>query len=1087
MLAPQLNLGPSGLDPAMRRQRVASDLSSRDKSPANRYGHRLLVDVVEGTAKRDPERAFVYQPRTSNPQDGWEALTYREAVNAINELAHTITRELGVPAKNSFPTICYIGPQDIRYMFILIASVKAGYKVLFNSPRNSLEATLSLLKVTDCNTLFYADSQAKIVEPWLKNREMKSFVIASTKDLAKAEPEPFPYNKTFEEAVWDPLVVLHTSGSTGIPKPIVVRQGSLAVADAYRNLPEIQGAKFYLAEYKERCKLYFRHMPLFHAASVYGFLCGVIYYDIPMAFGCPDSQLTAAHVMDCFKYSGADAGVLPPSIIEELSSTAEGIAMLKKLSFVVYGGGPVSPVVGDLLAKQGVLLESAMGSTEQYPYAMYFQPNALNWQYFIFDSEAMGADFRPIDGPGSPEELVVVRKGQSKFPTQSVFYTFPDKDEWSTNDLYLPHPELPNHWMYRGRIDNIIVFSNGEKLNPTTIEDTITGHPKIKGAMVVGQGRFQPAMILEPYENPKNGEEAAHLTDEIWPLVDQVNKETVAHGRVGKDFIGFSRADAPFPRSGKGAIQRAMAMDLYKDDIEELYDRALSGEAGGPVTLDLTNESALAKSIVQLIDSRLGVSGLEPETDYFDAGIDSAQVIRIASFLRAGLKDVTLPNNIDLQEMVTPKQIYANNSSQMLAGYILGIVSGESAGGQEQAREIKVMEQLLSKYTLNLPPAVEGKPKPNDEGQTVVLTGTTGSLGAYMLDILCSSPRVKKVWAMNRGADGGRSRQAGVSSDRGLATDFSKVKFVGVDVSKPSLGMEEEEYRQLLSEVDRVIHNAWSVNFNLSVGSFEPQIRGVRHLVDMVAAADKQAPIAFLSSVGSVGGYPDKHQQVPEMKFDDLSIPVMGYGRSKALSGLILDAAAAQSGLHTAVVRVGQVGGPRGEKGCWNKPEYFPSLVASGLHLGILPEDLGPRQRVDWLTMEEVASTILEIVGVTTKVDVDDIFGYYHASNPHASSWGEMAKAVKDFYEGRIKKLVSLEEWQETLEKSAENASDADLEANPSIKLLESHRDVLKGKRAQAPPTVLATERTIKVSPTMQGSKAVTPGMMQHWCKQWEY
>ncbi|KAF4595610.1 L-aminoadipate-semialdehyde dehydrogenase [Ophiocordyceps camponoti-floridani] len=1087
MLAPQVNLGPqSSLDPTLRRQRVASDLSVRSQSPANRYGNRLLVDVVEGTARREPNRAFVHQPKTARASDGFVQVTYREAVNAINHLAHLITKELGVPAKNSFPTICYIGSQDIRYILFLIACVKAGYKALLNSPRNSLEAALSLLQVTDCHALFYAESQQKTVEPWLQNRPMKHFVIDSMAELLASEPEPFPYNKSFEEAVWEPVVVLHTSGSTGIPKPIIVRHGSLAVADAYRNLPEIGGGRFFFQEYKERTKLYFRHMPLFHAASVYGFLCGHIMYGIPMAFGCPDSPLTAEHVMECIKYSGSDSCMLPPSVLEEVANSAEGLALLDKMSFVTFGGGPVAPATGDKLAARGILLQSAIGSTEQYPYAMHFQTNPANWQYFIFNIDAMGGDFRPIDGPGSPEELVIVRKGQGKLPTQSVFYTFPDKTEWSTNDIFAPHPELPNHWTYKGRIDNIIVFSNGEKLNPATIEDTLTGLPKIRGAMVVGQGRFQPALILEPCQDPKDGQEMAHLIDEIWPTLQEVNKETVAHGRISKDFIGVSCAGMPFPRSAKGSLQRALALELYKDNIEELYERALSGEAGGPVILDLSSEASLAQSIVQLVGSRIGVSGLSPETDFFDAGIDSAQVIRIASLLRAGLKDVPMPAETDLQDSVTPKQIYANNSSQMLAGYISSLVSGESGSGQEQAREIKVMEELLAKYTMNLPAPQPGKPAPNDEGQTVVLTGTTGSLGAYMLDMLCASPRVKKVVAMNRGADGGRSRQAGVCSDRGLATDLSKVQFVGVDVSKPMLGMDQQEYTQLLSEVDRVIHNAWSVNFNLSVGSFEPQVRGVRHLVDMVAAAAKRAPIAFLSSVGSVGGWQHKELPVPEEKFVDLSLPVMGYGRSKAISGLILDAAAARSGLHTAVVRVGQVSGPRGEKGCWNKPEYFPSLVASGLHLGVLPDDLGPRQRVDWLTMEEVAATILEIVGATTQVKVDDISGYYSASNPNPASWPDMARAVKEFYGGRIQRLVSLEEWQEILERSAASA-DADLERNPSIKLLESHRDVLRGKKAGILPTVLATERTASVSPTVRASKAVTPAMMQHWCRQWDY
>lgn len=39
-------------------------------------------------------------------------------------------------------------------------------------------------------------------------------------------------------------MVLHTSGSTGIPKPVVVKQGTLGVVDALRDMPELHGGKF---------------------------------------------------------------------------------------------------------------------------------------------------------------------------------------------------------------------------------------------------------------------------------------------------------------------------------------------------------------------------------------------------------------------------------------------------------------------------------------------------------------------------------------------------------------------------------------------------------------------------------------------------------------------------------------------------------------------------------------------------------------------------------------------------------------------------------------------------------------------------
>jgi thioester reductase-like protein len=170
---------------------------------------------------------------------------------------------------------------------------------------------------------------------------------------------------------------------------------------------------------------------------------------------------------------------------------------------------------------------------------------------------------------------------------------------------------------------------------------------------------------------------------------------------------------------------------------------------------------------------------------------------------------------------------------------------------------------MVAKYTLDLPVPSTNKLEPLDEGQTILLTGTAGSFGAYVLDLLCSSPRVKKVVALNRGEDGGRSRQPSVSTLRGLSTEFSKVDFVPVDISVPHLGLEPDTYNELLTTADRIIHNAWPVNFNISIASFEPHISGVRYLVDFAYAATNHIPIAFVSSISTVEGW-TATGQVPE-------------------------------------------------------------------------------------------------------------------------------------------------------------------------------------------------------------------------------
>lgn len=183
--------------------------------------------------------------------------------------------------------------------------------------------------------------------------------------------EPYPYNKTFEEAEWDPLVVLHTSGSTGLPKPIVARQGMLAIADKYHNLGEWKDRRIWVDEMTRRSKRPFHPskildityysvppyditgllisslVPLYHAAALYITLFSIHYWDVPAVLGIGDRPLSSDMVLECLKYAEVDSVVLPPVILEELSQSKESINVLKGMAYVGFGGGKRPSPPGD--------------------------------------------------------------------------------------------------------------------------------------------------------------------------------------------------------------------------------------------------------------------------------------------------------------------------------------------------------------------------------------------------------------------------------------------------------------------------------------------------------------------------------------------------------------------------------------------------------------------------------------------------------------------------------------------------------------------------------------------------------------------
>lgn len=707
------------------------------------------------------------------------------------------------------------------------------------------------------------------------------------------------------------------------------------------------------------------------------------------------------------------------------------------------------------------------------------------WQYFIINSKLMGAEFRPVDWEEDVFEMFICRQDPKEPNHQSIFYTFPDKTEWSTGDLFRAHPVLPDHWAYDGRADNVIVFSNGEKLNPTTIEDKVQGHPQIKAALVVGQERFQAALILELYEMPDNETAKETLINSVWPLVEEANKASVAHGHIVRSLVTVSDPAIPFSRTPKGTVQRNSTVKLYKDFIDLLYEQADAGHGlKETINLDMTSSESLTQSIVDILVSRIGNANVGPDTDLFTVGVDSLQVISLSKLLGAGLENSGI-TGID-HNTVAPRVIYANPTPELLANQLLLTVNG-GPDHSDNTQDVERLASIIAQYTSNLPAPNSQQTDPLDDGQTILITGTTGSLGAYILDQLVSNPRVSKIIAFNRGEDGGRSRQPAFNDARGLTNDFSKVQFLGVDLSLPTFGLSQADYDALLASADRIIHNAWPVNFVMNVSSFEPSIRGVRHLIDFANKAAKRVPIIFISSIGTVDGWTAK-ESVPERQLDDLKLARMGYGQSKLAASLILDAATEKSGVPAAIVRVGQIGGPRAEKGMWNPQEFIPSLIASSVALGVLPDTCGPGNTVNWMPVEDVAGLILDVAGVTEPVPLPHISGYFHCVNPAKTSWTEVVQVLKDFYGDRIARVVSLEEWIKAVEDSAGSINTQEEAAkNPAVKLLDIYRAMAAGSRDGHARLRFEMERTMAHSQTIRSLGPVNAELIRNWCRQWGF
>lgn len=76
-----------------------------------KYGRRLMINIIDSVATKDPERHFIYVPNTGDLKDGWKPITYKQVARAIDHVAWKIANAPRQATQEPFPTLWRISGQ----------------------------------------------------------------------------------------------------------------------------------------------------------------------------------------------------------------------------------------------------------------------------------------------------------------------------------------------------------------------------------------------------------------------------------------------------------------------------------------------------------------------------------------------------------------------------------------------------------------------------------------------------------------------------------------------------------------------------------------------------------------------------------------------------------------------------------------------------------------------------------------------------------------------------------------------------------------------------------------------------------------
>ncbi len=164
-------------------------------------------------------------------------------------------------------------------------------------------------------------------------------------DLGTAGFEP-RFERSFDREVENllPALIMHSSGSTGLPKPVTVSHRALLTH-------ALQGSGMHN----------FNSLPWYHMYGVSTCLQAMFRAKTANMYSA-SMPVTAENVLETVRRVRPDAIHVVPYVLGLLAETPEGVAYLKSAKTVTCAGAKTPDELGDRLVSQGVNLAVQFGT-----------------------------------------------------------------------------------------------------------------------------------------------------------------------------------------------------------------------------------------------------------------------------------------------------------------------------------------------------------------------------------------------------------------------------------------------------------------------------------------------------------------------------------------------------------------------------------------------------------------------------------------------------------------------------------------------------------------------------------------------------
>lgn len=394
-----------------------------------------------------------------------KSYSYSDINQMGNQVAITLYRKHGIRKGDR---ICIVSKNCIESVFLFAAAQKIGFIIV---PLNNRLTTFEISKlIVDAEpSLLLSDRSLEIDGlscPSLPINAINSFAESGKLPVVTHDPE-------------DPIFILYTSGSTGIPKGVVYTHRML-----YWNS---LNTSISLGINSDTCALVC--MPLFHTGGWNVLLTPVLQHGGHVVL---DEKFDANRIIDDLRDYQCSQFMAVPTMLKmiAMSPSFENLH-LDNLPYIIVGGEAMDISLINQFEEKGISIRQGFGMTEAGPNltSLHHEQSknrigSIGKPNMYVKVKIVDEDFYAVEQGQSGElcfagPIVMPRYWRNQNATNSVFV-----DGWfRSGDIAMMDKQ---GFIYiKDRIKNMFI-SGGENVYPAEIEKELSKHKDVSEVIIVG-------------------------------------------------------------------------------------------------------------------------------------------------------------------------------------------------------------------------------------------------------------------------------------------------------------------------------------------------------------------------------------------------------------------------------------------------------------------------------------------------------------------------------------------------------------------------------------------------------------------------